>query len=108
MKLKFNIKLSLKDRELKSKVNRAGEKALRNTITDIANDAIKGSPKLTGNNMRSIKYEARGMDGSVYSTSGYGGFIETGTVRMPARPYFEPALDRNIHKLPAGIKAELR
>ncbi len=77
MKLKFSIKLNLKDKELKNKVNRAGEKALRDTITDIANDAIRGSPKKTGNNMRSIKMEidAGGLGGAVYSTSGYGGFL---------------------------------
>ena len=48
------------------------------------------------------------MEGAVYSTSGYGGYIETGTVKMAARPYFKPALDKNAHKLPAGIKAELK
>jgi len=34
--------------------------------------------------------------------------LETGTVRMAAQPYMKPALDMNIHKLPEGIKAELK
>lgn len=108
MKMKCDVKLNLRDKEVKNQVNNAAERSLKNTITDIANDAIKGSPKLTGNNARSIKYEAEGLSGAVYSTSGYGGYLEVGTARMPARSYMKPALDRNIHKLPEGIKANLK
>jgi len=108
LKFKTDVILNLKTREVKDKVNKATEKALKDVVVDIANDAIKGSPKLTGNNARSIKYEAKGLEGAVYSTSGYGGYLETGTVKMAPRPYFKPALDKNAHKLPAGIKAELR
>lgn len=108
MKLSCDIKLNIKDREFKDKVNKAGQKSLKDVVIDIANDAIKGSPYLTGNNRRSIKYEAEGLSGAIYSTSGYGGYLETGTAKMPARPYFKPALDRNLSRLPAGIKAELK
>lgn len=116
MKLKVDIKLNLKTKEAQDKVEKASQKALKNIVVDIANDAIKGSPVLTGHNRRSIMFEVgpggevakKELEGAVYSTSGYGGFLETGTVKMPARPYFKPALDRNIKKLPAGIKAELK
>jgi HK97 gp10 family phage protein len=108
MRISIKLITNLKVKEVKNKVKNATEKSLKNTVVAIANDAIKGSPKDTGNNMRSIKYEAKGMNGAVFSTSGYGGYLETGTSRMPARPYFKPALDRNIHLLPKGIKAELR
>ena len=108
MKITYGIKLNLKIPEVKNKVIDAARKSLLDTIVDIANDAIKGSPKLTGNNMRSIKYEIGDLSGAVFSTSGYGGFLETGTRFMRARPYFKPALDRNIHKLPDGIKARLK
>ena len=47
------------------------------------------------------------LEGAVYSTSGYGGYLETGTVNMPAQPYFKPALDKNIKNLPKNIKAHL-
>jgi hypothetical protein len=36
------------------------------------------------------------IEGAVYSTSGYGGFLETGTSKMPGRPYFKPSLDINF------------
>jgi len=108
MKITCDTKLNLKTKEAQDKIKKAGGKALKNVVVDIANDAIKGSPFLTGHNRRSIMFEVQGLVGAVYSTSGYGGYLETGTSRMPARPYFKPALDRNIKKLPTGIKAELK
>ena len=108
VKFKTDVILNLKTKEVQRKVNKATEKAIRDVVVDIANDAIKGSPVDTGNNRRSIRFEAKGIEGAVFSTSGYGGFLETGTVKMAAQPYFKPALDRNAHKLPAGIKAELK
>jgi len=107
LKLKVEIITNLKTKEVEDKVKKATEKGLKEVIVDIANDAIKGSPVLTGNNRRSIMFEAKETEGSVYSTSGYGGFLETGTVKMPAQPYFKPALDKNIKNLPKNIKAHL-
>ena len=107
--------MNLKTKEVTDKVNKAAKKAIKDVITDIAGDAIKGSPVLTGNNRRSIMFEvgpggqvAKGeLEGAVYSTSGYGGWLEIGHGSVAPRPYFKPALDMNIHKLPQGIKAEL-
>ncbi len=115
MKITVDFKLNLKTKEVEDKVKKATKQALKDSVTDIANDAIKMSPVLTGNNRRSIKFEvgpggevAKGeLEGAVYSTSGYGGFLETGTVNMPAQPYFKPALDMNIKNLPKNIKAHL-
>lgn len=116
VKISSSFKINIKNKEVQEKVQKASHKSLVDVVTDIGNDAIKGSPYLTGNNRRSIKYEvgpgkevAKGeLEGAIYSTSGYGGYLETGTVFMAARPYFKPALDRNIKQLPQGIKAELR
>ena len=108
--MKFNFKFitNLKIKEVTNKVDNASKKAFKNTVVAIANDVIKESPYLSGNNARMIKYDIDGLSGAVYSTSGYGGYLETGTSRMPARPYFKPALDKHFSKLPAGIKAELK
>ena len=108
MKVNISITTNLKIREVQDKVKEAAEKALKNVIVDIAKDVIEGSPVETGNNRRSIQYEAKGLEGSVYSTSGYGGFLEVGTVKMNARPYFKPALDMHFKELPEGIKTELK
>ena len=45
--------------------------------------------------------------GAVYSTSGYGGYLETGTSKMGPRPYFKPALDKNLKNLPKNIKVHV-
>jgi len=108
MKINLKVITNLKFKSVANKVNGAAEKGLKNVVVKIANDAIKGSPVATGNNRRSIDYEAKALEGKVFSTSGYGGFLETGTSRMSARPYFKPALDRHIKELPGNIKANLR
>lgn len=114
--MKIKVEDNLKIKEGQAQLKKAIKDSIKNTVVAIANDAIKGSPVLTGNNRRSIKFEvgpnapiAKGeLEGAIYSTSGYGGYLETGTVKMAARPYFKPALDKHIHKLPEGIKAELK
>ncbi len=85
-------------------------------ITLIAGDAIKTSPWLTGNNARSIQFEVgpnkavakKDNEAAVYSTSGYGGYLETGTVRNAARPYFKPAIDKHLPDLPGMIKKRVK
>lgn len=99
MKLNIRILSNLKTGEAKRKLNDRAEDSLKKVIVKIAEDSVKDSPYLTGNNRRSIAYNAKGLEGSVYSTSGYGGFLETGTSHMAARPYMKPALDRHIGKL---------
>lgn len=116
MKITTKWVLNLKTKEAQDKVNKASKQGMKDVVIDIANDAIQGSPVDTGNNRRSIKYEVgpggevakEELSGAVYSTSGYGGMLETGTVHRPATPYFKPALDKNIKNLPKEIKAELR
>lgn len=131
MKFNFAVQMNLRTSEAAEEVKQAAEKALKDVIVDIANYAIKKSPHITGNNRRSIAYGVGrerhregtpvagkefsdlelapgALKGMVYSTSGYGGFLETGTRKMPAQPYFKPALDKHIGKLPAGMKAELK
>ena len=127
MKLDVSVKLNLKLPEVQKKVENATRLGLRDTIVAIHSDAMRGSPKKTGNNMRSIAAEVSGMglvadggasssermvddskvEAATYSTSGYGGFLETGTYKMVARPYFRPALDKNKGSLFPNIKKHL-
>ena len=118
MKLDVTVQLNLKTKEASEKVLKAAREAMRDTVVDVTHDAIEGSPVLTGNNRRSIKGETSGfgsrevvnpdkIEGAIYSTSGYGGFLETGTRKMAARPYFKPAADRNVPKFPQRMKEHL-
>jgi len=117
MKLKISVKTNLKIKEVNNKVNRASAEGLKDLIVDMAGDVVKGSPVAKvegGTNRRLIKYEAKGLIGKIYSTSGYGGYLEVGTHnkdgswRMTARPYFKPAYDKNYKDLPLRIKRRLK
>ena len=130
MKLTASIKLNLKTDEAIAKVQEAARLAMRDTVVEIHSDSVKGSPALTGHNRRSLAGEVSGMgtvaqgedatservvddskiEGAVYSTSGYGGFLETGTVKMAARPYMKPAMDKSFtkEKFAAKVKEHLK
>jgi len=116
MKMTSTIELNLKADEVNKQVTEANKLAMRDTVVEVTHDAVQLSPWLTGNNRRSMTGEASGMgmvasggegqperivddskiEGAVYSTSGYGGFLEVGTSKMPARPYIKPSLDKNF------------
>ena len=111
----MNIKVDMSEveagmKKFKAKAQKAAEQAMKDTVVLIANDVISIHPwkTRTGNNARSIKFEVKKLTGSVYSTSGYGGFLETGTRFMAAFPYFKPALDRNLPKFMNRMRALLK
>ncbi len=128
MKLRVDIKLNLKLDEARKKTEEAVRLGLRDTVAGMWNDAVQLSPVKTGHNRRSIAAEVSGMgvvqkgedveagermvddsklEAAVYSTSGYGGFLETGTVKMSAQPYVCPAWDMNVDKLVGNIKKHM-
>jgi len=125
MKMEVSVELNLKTEEVVEKVTEASRLAMRDTVVEVAHDSVELSPWKTGNNRRSIFFGASGfghkqssgegrrsgdtwtgedlsvlddskIEGAVYSTSGYGGFLETGTRKMAAQPYFRPSLDKNF------------
>jgi len=144
MKIEASITLNLKIPELTEAVIVANRLAMRDTVVEVAGDTVKGSPWLTGNNARSIAYEVgpggefaqEDLTGAVYSTSGYGGFLEVGTnphiirvktakvltdgesffgkeVHHPGtkpHPYFKPALDKNftLEKFTEKVQSHLK
>ncbi len=129
MKMTSSITLNLREEEVVKEVIKANKLAMRDTVVEVTGDAVRWSPWETGNNRRSIVGEASGMgmvasggagqkerlvddskiEGAVYSTSGYGGFLETGTSKMPARPYIKPAMDRTFtaEKFARKVKGHL-
>ena len=104
MPLKVDWKVNLKTDGVVKQIEKATAVQLIQFAQEIGGDAKKRSPVAAvkgGTNKRSItvgKYE--GAD-AVFTTSGYGGYLETGTTRMPARPYLYPAFEwakRNVAK----------
>ena len=107
--MKINVKVitNLQISEVIARTEGAAHLGLRDVAVGITQDAKEGSPYLTGHNRRSIDYDVQKLVAIIYSASGYGGYLETGTSRMPARPYFKPAYDMNIDKLPGAIASHL-
>lgn len=66
------------------------------------------SPYLTGHNRRSISFlkgqKGRQVTFAVGTMSGYGGYLEFGTKRRPATPYFLPAAEIAKAKIKAVEK----
>ena len=130
MNMSVDVKLNLKVDKATKEVIDASKMAMRDTTVEVTHDSVQLSPWLTGNNRRSITGEVSGMggvasggegrtermvddskiEGAVHSTSGYGGFLETGTSKMAARPYIKPSLDKNFteHKFGEKVKRYLK
>ena len=108
MKLKVNVRVDIKAAKVMALVDDAVDEALRDTVVATARDVVKGSPVLTGHNRRSIGFTLKKLSARIFSTSGYGGWLEIGTSRMAAQPYFKPAADKNFWKLPRHIRARLK
>lgn len=120
MKLNIILDLNLKTGEAMEKCVKAARLAMRDTVEGIRQEAIHVHPykDRTATNTRSITSEASGMgsnkvvdsnkiQGAVYSESGYGGFVETGTSRMHAFPYIKPAADKKVPDFPKRMKEHL-
>ena len=89
-----------KVRSNRSAVMQASLKALADEINTLADTmsaiAKRKTPVDTGNNRDSIATESSTTStgrpvARVFTQSGYGGWLEIGTSRMPARPYMAPA-----------------
>jgi hypothetical protein len=116
MKITADIKLDLDLGKLDDIAEKAGRLAMRDTVVAAARKAVSRSPWLTGHNRRSICGEVSGMgyqaageeatpepvvddneiEGALFSTSGYGGYLETGTVKTDPRPYIKPSIDEEF------------
>lgn len=128
MRMDVSVKLNLKLNQASDRVKKASKAGLRDAVVLMANDAVHDSPYQYGTNRRSLTYEVSGFpafqpdggksmapafvsptktEAALYSTSGYGGFLETGTNRMKARPYIKPAFDRHKDQIPKLIKEHI-
>lgn len=131
MEFTISIESNIDTDKASKEIMAAAKAALHDIIVDVTQEAKENSPVSamwpsidksgrvpTGNNKRSINFEMgpggdanlEEMQGAVYSTSGYGGFLETGHFTagsrtgisfghfVPARPYLYPAAIKNFTK----------
>lgn len=109
--------------EMVAKVNEALLEATQEVFTEIEFSAAERSPVLAvatrartpGENRESIREKVRsvvsqhaeGVRARVYTTSGFGGFLELGTKKTRAQPYIYPAFEEHIGSLPEAVKEKL-
>ena len=105
MKITSKWTTNLKTKEVENAVNNAAKASLSDVVILMTRDIVAGSPYLTGNNARSIRYKVGGNVGTIQSTSGYGGWLEL--YHRSKAGYFRRALEAHMGKLPSGIKARL-
>ena len=118
------VKLNLRTGEAKVEVKQAVFDAVQEVFEiDMKTAAVQGSPVRApkgphnpqgipgGTNRRSIDTDVemseQGVEASIYTQSGYGGYLEVGTRKMAARPYIRPAFDENVAKIPEKVKEKL-
>lgn len=70
-------------------------------VAELTTEGAKGrSPVDTGNNRDSVKFRMESDRlAIVFTESGYGGYLELGTVKMAARPYIKPAYQQAAREL---------
>lgn len=54
-----------------------------------------------------IRRDKKGVRARITTATGYGGFVELGTVNMTREPYLWPAFEANISKLPQAVRERL-
>jgi hypothetical protein len=113
------VTLNLRSTEALFRVNDALLAATQDVFAEIVFAAAENSPVLDkatserypGENRESINSHVtavkKGVKAKLFTTSGFGGFIELGTKKMKAEPYLYPAFEEHIVTLPDAVKARL-
>jgi hypothetical protein len=111
--------INLRTTEAMFNMNEALLAATQDVFAEIKVTAAERSPVLDketserypGENRDSITVSAtqvkKGVKAKLATHSGYGGWLETGTVKMAARPYIFPAFEEHIGELPDAVKERL-
>ncbi len=83
-------------KEFESSVTEQVTEFLDSTGQTVVEEMKSLVPVDTGALQTSIDYNVSGDDLTFEATEDYAGFVEYGTSKMAAQPYFMPAIDRNL------------
>ena len=109
--MSFGLSLTYKGVKGSQSALKQFEQDISQTVTDwlesmgqIVTEEMKNlCPVDTGALQESIDYQVSGTDLTFEATEDYAGFVEYGTSKMAAQPFFNPPLD-NLHS--SGIGEE--
>jgi HK97 gp10 family phage protein len=125
MPIEFRSRIPLAKAQAKAAITEATQETFE---LDIKPDAVERSPVTaegfehnvelgrkrpggTGTNRRSIDTETveteQGPKATLFTQSGYGGYLEVGTSKMRAQPYLYPAFIENVDKIPERVKEKI-
>lgn len=104
--------LNLRTAEAQAELTAAVFESQQETFDqDILPEAQSLSPVRTGTNVASIQTDTslvdEGVKSEIYTTDGYGGYVEVGTKRQRAEPYIFPAFLHQIINLPQRLYRRL-
>jgi hypothetical protein len=54
-----------------------------------------------------VRQTAKGVRARIFTTAGYGGWVELGTAKMSAEPYLWPAFEVHAQRIPEQVAANL-
>lgn len=105
--------------QMGANVGRLENKALKNAAEPVLEDAKENVPVRTGKLKKGLKitnvkkkegmkYILVGVDRGDNSEVFYGKFIEFGTSKMPARPFLQPAYEKNKNTIRKAIAETLK
>ncbi|WP_411679850.1 HK97-gp10 family putative phage morphogenesis protein [Clostridium thailandense] len=105
--------------QMGANVGRLENKALKNAAEPVLEDAKANVPVRTGKLKKGLKItNVKKKDGMKYILVGvdrgdnsevfYGKFIEFGTSKMTARPFLQPAYEKNKNKIQKAIAETLK
>lgn len=118
-KITAAVTININDGALMARLNDAVFAATEEVFADIQATAAENSPVLAkatserypDENRDSIQTSVEqvdaGVEAQLFTTSGYGGYLELGTSKTAAQPYLWPAVEEHIDKLPEAVKAKL-
>lgn len=79
--------------EIAGRLRADGAALVQETADNVATGAQQRAPVDTGYLRANIHRQGSGLDATVVSEAPYSGYVEYGTGRMGARPFFWPALE---------------
>jgi len=100
--IKSAVELRDNSAKVLAQIGELTEQRIRDLAEEMTDVAKTNCPVDTGNLRDSIEWDAQEMNSekktvTVYTQTGYGGYVELGTSRQAAQPFLAPAFKEAFH-----------